>query len=69
MEVFSKRRGIEIEEAVDVLKGYGRGNLGRKVLGVCVGDELLEELLAELGAVAGLAGDEPILITALTPAL
>ena len=69
MEVFSKRRGIEIEEAVDVLKGYGRGNLGRKVLRVGVADELLQELLAELGAVARLAGDEPILITALTPAL
>ena len=69
MEVFGKRRGIKIEEEVEVLKSYGRREFGWKVLGVGLANELLEELLAELGTVAGFASDEPILVTALTPAL
>ncbi len=59
---------VEIEKELHVLGGDGGGHQGGEVAGSGLSREFLEDLLANAGAVAALAGQEPVLVTALAPA-
>ena len=59
---------VEIEKELHVLAGNGGGHFGAKVPGSGASGQLLKDLFADAGVVAALAGQEPVLVTALAPA-
>lgn len=66
-DVLFERGVIEIEKELHVLGGDGGSHHGGEVSRSGPGGELAQDLLADAVTVAALAGEEPVLVTALAP--
>jgi hypothetical protein len=68
LEVLFERGDVKVEEELHILGGDCGSHFGGEVPGVSLAGEFFQEFLAYAGAVAALAGEQPVLVATLAPA-